>query len=144
MANANRLGADTPIDIDRYVIGVAQGVSVTATGNAVATIPIMSGGITSNTGAYIVRAITVMNANKDISTANVIVLTTSDGNTSNNVSNATVLSNVSAATVKYQDLTLGASAATNAFQAPALFVKVNTAVTGGTCDIRVIGALVNA
>ena len=73
-----------------------------------------------------------------------IVLTTSDGNASNNVSNATVLSNVSAATVKYQDLTLGASAATNAFQAPALFVKVNTAVTGGTCDIRVIGALVNA
>ena len=63
MANANRLGADTPLDIDRYVIGVAQGVSVTATGNAVATIPIMSGGITSNTGAYIVRAITVMNAN---------------------------------------------------------------------------------
>ena len=90
------------------------------------------------------RSITVANANKDISTANVIVLTTSDGNTSNNVSNATVLSNVSAATVKYQDLTLGTTAATNAFTAPALFVKVNTAVTGGTCDIRVIGMLVNA
>ena len=144
MANVNRLGADTPLDLDRYVIGLAQGVSVTATGNAVATIPIMSGGLTSNTGCYVVRAITVANANKDISTANVIVLTTSDGNTSNNVSNATVLSNVSAATVKYQDLTLGTTAATNAFQAPALFVKVNTAVSGGTCDIRVIGALVNA
>ena len=144
MANVNRLGADTPLDLDRYVIGTAQGVSVTATGNAVATIPIMSGGLTSNTGCYIVRAITVANANKDISTANVIVLTTSDGNASNNVSNATVLSNVSAATVKYQDLTLGATAATNAFQAPALFVKVNTAVSGGTCDIRVIGMLVNA
>ena len=144
MANVNRLGADTPLDLDRYVIGQAQGVSVTATGNAVATIPIMSGGLTANTGCYIVRAITVVNANKDISTANVIVLTTSDGNTSNNVSNATVLSNVSAATVKYQDLTLGTAAATNAFTAPALFVKVNTAVSGGTCDIRVIGMLVNA
>lgn len=144
MANANRLGADTPLDLDRYVIGQAQGVSVAATGNAVATIPIMSGGITSTTGCYIVRAVTVVNANKDISTANVIVLTSSDGNNSNNVSNATVLSNVSAATVKYQDLTLAASAATNAYTAPALFVKVNTAVTGGTCDIRVIGMLVNA
>jgi hypothetical protein len=144
MANANRLGADTPLDLDRYVIGSAVGVSVAATGNAVATIPIMSGGLTSNTGCYIVRAITVVNANKSINTANVIVLTTSDGNTSNNVSNATVLSNVTAATTKWQDLTLGTTAATDAFTAPALFVKVNTAVTGGTCDIRVIGMLVNA
>ena len=144
MANANRLGADTPLDLDRYVIGSATGVSVAATGNAVATIPIMSGGITSTTGCYIVRAITVVNANKSINTANVIVLTTSDGNTSNNVSNATVLSNVTAATTKWQDLTLGTTAATDAFTAPALFVKVNTAVTGGTCDIRVIGMLVNA
>ena len=144
MANANRLGADTPLDLDRYVIGSATGVSVAATGNAVATIPIMSGGLTANTGCYIVRAITVVNANKSINTANVIVLTTSDGNTSNNVSNATVLSNVTAATTTWQDLTLGTAAATDAFTAPALFVKVNTAVTGGTCDIRVIGMLVNA
>lgn len=144
MANANRLGSDTALDFDRYVIGQATGVSVSATGNAVATIPIMSGGLTSNTGCYIVRAITVVNANKSISTANVIVLTTSDGNTSNNVSNATVLSNVTAATTKYQDLTLAASAATDAYTAPALFVRVNTAVSGGTCDIRVIGMLVNA
>ena len=144
MANANRVGSDTALDFDRYVIGSAQGVSVSATGNAVATIPIMLGGLTANTGCYIVRSITIVNANKDISTGNVIVLTSSDGNNSNNVSNATVLSNVSAATTKWQDLTLGTAAATTAFTAPALFVKVNTAVSGGTCDIRVVGMLVNA
>jgi hypothetical protein len=144
MANNNRLGSDTALDFDRYVVGFAQGVSVNATGNAVATIPIMSGGLTDTTGCYIVRSVTVMNANKSINTANVIILTSSDGNNSNNVSNATVLSNVTAATTRYQDLTLGASAATTAFTAPALFVKVNTAVSGGTCDIRVIGMLVNA
>ena len=144
MANNNRIGSDTAVDFDRYVIGVAQGVSVNATGNAVATIPIMSGGLTTTTGCYVVRSITVTNANKSINTANVIVLTTSDGNNSNNVSNATVLSNVTAATTKWQDLTLSTTAATDAFTAPALFVKVNTAVSGGTCDIRVIGLLVNA
>jgi hypothetical protein len=144
MANNNRIGSDTAVDFDRYVIGVAQGVSVNATGNAVATIPIMSGGLTTTTGCYVVRSITVTNANKSINTANVIILTTSDGNNSNNVSNATVLSNITAATTKWQDMTLAASAATDAYTAPALFVKVNTAVSGGTCDIRVIGLLVNA
>lgn len=144
MANNNRLGSDTALDFDRYVIGMASGVTVNATGNAVATIPIMSGGLTGTTGAYIIRSITVTNANKSINTANVIILTSSDGNNSNNVSNATVLSNITAATTKWQDMTLAATAATDAYQAPALFVKVNTAVSGGTCDIRVIGLLVNA
>jgi hypothetical protein len=144
MANANRVGSETAVDFDNYVIGQVQGVSVSATGNAVATIPIMSGGLTSNTGCYIVRAVTVMNANKSINTANVIVLTSSDGNNSNNISNATVLSNVTAATTKWQDLTLSTATATDAFTASALFVKVNTAVSGGTCDIRVVGFLVNA
>lgn len=143
MANGNRVGALLPDSFDRFVLGEAMGVSVSATGNAVATIPILSGGLTANTGCYIVRAITVINANKSISTANVIVLTTSDGNTSNNVSNATVLSNVTAATTKWQDLTLAASAATDAYTAPVLYVKVNTAVTGGTCDIRIVGTPVN-
>jgi len=143
MANGNRVGALTPDHFDRIVIGEAVGVSVTATGNAVATIPILSGGLTPNTGAYIIRSITVVNAKKSINTANVIVLTTSDGNTSNAVSNATVLSNVTAATTKWQDLALSASAATDAFTAQALFVRVNTAVAGGTCDIRVVGMPVN-
>jgi len=143
MANGNRVGALTPDSFDRIVIGEAHGVPVNATGNAVATIPILSGGLTPNTGAYIIRSITVVNANKSINTANVIVLTSSDGNTSNNVSNATVLSNVTAATTKWQDLTLAAAAATDAFTAQALFVRVNTAVSGGTCDIRVVGMPVN-
>lgn len=143
MANGNAVGHNLPTQFARYVIGEARGVSVAATGNAVATIPILSGGLTANTGAYIVREITVMNANKSIATANVIVLTTNDGNTSNAVSAATVLGNVTAATTKWQDLTLAAAAATDAFTAQALFVRVNTAVSGGTCDIRVVGTPVN-
>lgn len=143
MANGNRVGALTPDHFDRIVLGEAVGVPVSATGNAVATIPILSGGLTPNTGAYIIRSITVVNANKNIGTANVIVLTSNDGNTSNNVSNATVLSNVTAATTKWQDLTLAPAAATDAFTAQALFVRVNTAVSGGTCDIRVVGMPVN-
>lgn len=143
MASADAVGNNYPDSFGRYVLGVARGVPVGSTGNAVATIPILSGGITPTTGAYIIREITVMNANKSIGTANVIILTTNDGNNSNNVSNATVLSNVTAATTKWQDLTLATTAATDAYQAQALFVKVNTAVSGGTCDIRVVGTPVN-
>lgn len=143
MSNGNRVGALTPDHFDRFVIGEAIGVSLNATGNAVATIPILSGGLTDNTGCYIVRAVTVVNANKSIATANVSILTSNDGNTSNAVATATVLGNVTAATTKWQDLTLAAAAATDAFRAQALFVRVNTAVSGGTCDIRVIGMPVN-
>lgn len=144
MANNNALENDTAVSLDRYVLAQATGVPLGATGNAVAVLPIMRGGITNTTGAYIVRGITVCNANGSLSTANVTVLTSSDGNSSNAVSNNVVLSSVTTAITTYQDLGLVAGAATTAYQAPALFVRVNTAIAGRTCDIKVIGLLVNA
>jgi hypothetical protein len=86
---ANHVGALYPDRFDGIALGKVQGASVGATGNAVATIPITSG------TAYIVRQITVANANATIATANVAILTSNDGNTSNAVSNNVVLANVS-------------------------------------------------
>ena len=132
---ANHVGALYTDRFDGIALGKVQGASVGATGNTAVTIPIVSG------TAYIVRKITVANANATISTANVVVLTSSDGNTSNAVSNVTVLSSVTS-NLTWQDIPLSTAAATTVYTAGALYVKVNTAVTNGTCDIAVFGDVV--
>jgi hypothetical protein len=132
---ANHVGANYPDKFSRYAIGEASGVSLAATGNAVATIAILGG------TQYIIRQITVMNANASINTANVTILTSSDGNVSNAVTGNVLLSNVTSTTT-FQDMTLASGAATSTYSAGALFVKVNTAVAG-TCDITVFGDVVN-
>jgi hypothetical protein len=132
---ANHVGANYPDKFGRYALGECVGVSVGATGNAVATIPILGG------TQYVIRQITVWNANATIATANVTILTSNDGNTSNAVSNNVVLSNVSSTTT-YQDLGLASGTLTTVYSASSLFVKVNTAVTNGTCDITVFGDVV--
>lgn len=132
---ANSVGTNYPNKFGNYVLAYAPGVSVGATSNNAAALSI--------TGTkYIVRRITVADANKSIATANVSIITTSDGNASNAVASAQTLSNVSS-TAAYQDLTLAAAAATTTFSAAALFVKVNTAVSGGTVDVTVYGDIVD-
>ncbi len=133
---ANHVGANYPDKFGRYALGECVGVSVGATGNAVATIPILGG------TQYVIRQITVWNANASIATANVTILTSNDGNASNAVSNNVVLSNVSSTTT-YQDLGLASGTLTAVYSASSLFVKVNTAVTNGTCDITVFGDVVS-
>lgn len=135
MANFSHVGADTP-DQFRYRLAKTVNVPVGATGNAVAALRIEAG------TSYIVRQITVTNANQSIATANVTILTTNDGNTSNAVSNNVVLSSVTAAATKYQDVGLATAATTTVYTAGSLFVKVNTAVASGTCDISVYGEVV--
>jgi hypothetical protein len=110
---ANHVGALYPDRFNGIALGKVSGASVGATGNAVATIAITSG------TAYIVRQITVANANATIATANVAILTTSDGNSSNAVSNNVVLANVSSTTT-YQDLGLKAATANNCLYSSSL------------------------
>lgn len=133
--NANHVGSLYPDGFGSFVFGKAVNVSVAATGNAVAQIPVVGG------SEYIVRRIVVANANQSIATANVTILTSNDGNASNAVSNATVLSSVTG-TDKFQDVTLATGTATTVYSAGSLYVKVNTAVSGGTCDITAYGDIV--
>lgn len=133
--NANHVGALYPNSFGSFGLGKAVGVSVGATGNAVAQIPVVGG------SSYIVRRIVVANANKSIATANVTILTSNDGNSSNAVSNATAMSSVTS-TSTFQDVTMAAGAATSVYSAGSLYVKVNTAVSDGTCDITVFGDVV--
>jgi hypothetical protein len=133
--NANHVGALYPDSFGNFGIGHAVGVSVATTGNAVAQIPVVGG------TSYIVRRIVVANANQSIATGNVTILTSNDGNASNAVSNATLLSSVTS-TSTFQDVTLATGTATTVYSAGSLYVKVNTAVSGGTCDISVFGDVV--
>ena len=133
--NSNHVGALYPDQFGNIVIGtLAVPAGLGNTGNAVATIP------TIGTN-YIVRRITASNANGSIALANVTIFTSNDGNLANAVSNATVLSNITANT-KYQDLNLTANTATTIYSG-SLFVCVNTgAAANNTVDITVYGDVV--
>lgn len=132
---ANSVATQYPNSFGSYAVAFAPNVNVGATGNAAAILSVTGTG-------FIARRITVANANKSLATANVSIITSSDGNASNAVASTTQLSNVTSTTT-FQDLTLAAGAATTVYPAPALFVKVTTAVSGGTCDITVYGDIVD-
>ena len=63
---------------------------------------------------YIVRRVTVANASGSVALANVTILTSNDGNTSNAVTNAAALSTITG-TTKYQDLALSTAAASTVY-----------------------------
>ena len=141
MSNINRVGSNTQGGFGSYRVARVQ-VPLTATGSAVAVLPILSGGTAGN-DQYVIRRITVGNpyntaggAVPNIALANVSVGQTNDG--ANLVTSNTVISNVTGAAT-YQDLTLAAGAATTAYTANALFVNVNTSVANAGVWLSVYG-----
>ena len=151
MANPDSVAQNYPSSFGNYAIATASSVPVGSTGNAVVALPILSGGLTNSgnavgSGGVIIRRVTVQNPSSNVGTANVSILTSSDGNASNAVVAATVLSNLTA-TGTYQDLTIASPYSTTTALTgnitQALFVKVNTAVANATVDIRVYGDTVN-
>lgn len=134
--NANHVGALYPDNFGSFVVCAASApIYLGATGNAVATLA------QSNNSSYIIRRITVANASGSVALANVTILTSSDGNTSNNVSNATVLSTVTGST-KFQDMALSTAATSTIYSGP-LYVYVGTAAAANnSVDITVYGDVV--
>ena len=126
-------------------------MSLATTGNAIVALPILSGGLTQgnavvNSGGVIVRRVTVQNPGGNVAAANVAILTSNDGNTSTAVVASVVLANLTT-TGTYQDLTVASPYSTttslSGLTVQALFVKINTASSNGTVDIRVYGETVN-
>lgn len=149
MSSTTAVGMETQDSFGNYRLTVAQGQTLAATGNSVITLPILSGGIGG--GAYIIRRITVANpANiaggsvMNVALANITVLTSSDGNTSNAITTAIgqTLGNITGAN-KWLDLALVAGASSTAYTADALFVKVGTAVANASVNISVFGDVVS-
>lgn len=133
--NSNHVGSLYPDSFGNVLIGTTSTpVGLGSTGNAVATIPTIG-------TSYIVRRITVANANGSVAAANVTIINSSDGAVANAVSNAVVLANITG-TTKYQDMGLTANTATTIYSG-SLFVCVNTgAAANNTVDISVYGDIV--
>jgi len=153
MASPQYVGNDYQDSFGSYRIAFVPGQSLASTGNAVVSLPVLGGGIGSpfGSGSYIIRRITVTNPSNsaggsvpNIATANVVVFTSNDGNTSNAVttSGGQTLGNVTGGNT-WQDLTLASGAATTAYVAPVLFLKVGTAVANSAVNISVWGDIVN-
>jgi hypothetical protein len=151
MANPDSVGQ---LNLDSFGYGMVAQIRATAlntAGNAVVTLPLLRGGLTNSgnsttSGSVIIRRITVQNPSGSISTANVSITTSSDGNTSNAVVANVALSTVSAVN-RFQDLTIagvyGANTAVSGNVTSALFVNVNTASgNANTVDICVFGQVV--
>ena len=149
MANADSVGQNTQDSFSNYRLAVVRATALNTSGNAVITLPILSGGLTnsgnaSTSGGIIVRRITVQNPSGSIASANVSVGITSDG--ANLITANTVLSSVSG-TGKFQDVSVAATYQTTAItgnQTQALYVNVNTvAGNTNTVDIVVWGDVVS-
>ena len=133
-------------------VATATAVSLASTGNAVATLALCTGGLTnggavSNSGAVIVRKISFTALGGSVSSANVAIYTSNDGNSANIVTANTVLSTLSAAG-RYQDVAVagayGANTVVSGSITSALFVAVNTASgNANTVNISVYGDVVS-
>ena len=143
MANQNDLSSFTQTSIDGWKLATAT-ANIAATGNAVANLAIMSGGVTTVGGAYIVNKVTIVNiGNGNCQGGQVAILSSNDGNISNAVTANSVLSNITG-NLTFQNLA-AASTANNAIQtASVLYVDVITANSNGQQVIfNVYGNLVN-
>jgi len=134
--NANHVGSFYPDQFGNFAVATPTlPIYLGATGNAVATLA------QNNNTSYIVRRITVANASGSVALANVTILTTNDGNTSNAVTNATALSTVTTS-AKFQDLPLSTAAASTVYSG-SLYVYVGTAAAANnSVEISVYGDVV--
>ena len=135
MANPDSVGQFNLDSFGNGRIGYAPQANLATTGSGVITIPLLSGGLTvgataGSSGSVILRRITVNNPQGSVSSANVSITTSSDGNISNAVVANVVLSNLTSSG-KYQDLTIagayGANTVVSGATTQALYVNINTA-----------------
>lgn len=113
------------------LLASGKGVSLNSTGDAVITMPIQ------NTSSYAVQFVAITNANVDVSGGALAIWTGPNGTGTEVVTNATLTSNTSSAYVT--NATVVAGTKTTNLSAQTLYVKVGTAVAGGTVDIFVYG-----
>jgi len=145
MANADSVGQFNLDSFSNGRIGVIKGTTLNTAGNAVITIPLLSGGLTNgggvaNSGGVIVRRVTIQNNSGNVSNANVSISTTSDG--ANLVTANTVLSAMSTVG-RYVDINAAAPYTSNIVSGSVtqcLYVNINAiANNGNTVDICVYG-----
>ena len=113
------------------LLAYASAVPLSFTGDATVTLPI------NNTTSYAVTNVAITNANKDVSAGYLAIWTGPAGTGTEIVTNAALTSNTSSAYVTNSTVVAGTK--TVNLSAQTLYVKVGTAVAGGTVDIFVYG-----
>ena len=113
------------------LLAYATSVSLNATGDATVTLPVI------NTSSYNITNVVITNANKDVSAGYLAIWTQPAGAGTEIVTNAALTSNTSSAYVT-KSTVVSATGTTN-LSAQTFYVKVGTAVAGGTVDIFVYG-----
>ena len=132
--NANNVGARYPDSFGNFAIATATVVPLNAVSNTAAVMSVVG-------TSYIVRRVTISNANASAATANVSIITSSDGNAANAVFATTKLANITSTTT-FQDISPTANAVSNVYSSGALWLKVTTA-NDATCEVTVYGDIVN-
>lgn len=149
MANADSVGQFNLDSFSNGRIGVVKATTLNTAGNAIITIPILSGGLTNgggvaNSGGIIVRRVTFQNSSGNVANANVSISTTSDG--ANLVTANTVLTALST-TGRYVDINAAAPFTSNVVSGSVtqcLYVNINAiANNANTVDICVYGDVVS-
>jgi hypothetical protein len=113
------------------LLAFANAVPVSQTGDAAVTLPI------NNTSSYNVQFVAITNANVDVSGGALAIWTAPAGTGTEIVTNASLTSNTSSTYVTNSTVVAGTKA--TRLTAQTLYVKVGTAVAGGTVDIFVYG-----
>ena len=113
------------------LLAYASAVPVSQTGDAAVTLPI------NNTSSYNVQFVAITNANVDVSGGALAIWTAPAGTGTEIVTNASLTSNTSSTYVTNATVVSGTKA--TRLTAQTLYVKVGTAVAGGTVDIFVYG-----
>ena len=113
------------------LLAFANAVPVSVAGDASVTLPI------NNTSSYNVQNVAITNANVDVSGGALAIWTAPAGTGTEIVTNASLTSNTSSTYVTNATVVAGTKA--TRLTAQTLYVKVGTAVAGGTVDIFVYG-----
>ena len=149
MANADSVAQFYQDSFSNSRLGVVRATSLNTGGNAVITIPILSGGLTNggavaNSGGVIIRRVTIQNATGNVSAANVSISAT---NNNANIVVANVVLTAVTATGTYQDLNVASPYTANVVSGSvtqALYVNINTpSGNANTVDICVYGDVVS-
>lgn len=113
------------------LLAFASAVPVSQTGDAAVTLPI------NNTSSYNVQNVAITNANVDVSGGALAIWTAPAGTGTEIVTNASLTSNTSSTYVTNATVVAGTKAKRLTDQT--LYVRVGTAVAGGTVDVFVYG-----
>ena len=113
------------------LLAFASAVPISQTGDAAVTLPI------NNTSSYNVQNVAITNANVDVSGGALAIWTAPAGTGTEIVTNASLTSNTSSTYVTNSTVVAGTK--TTRLTAQTLYVRVGTAVAGGTVDVFVYG-----